>query len=69
MVTMDLMSCLINQFAIVSLIKGTLSWCVTRGKESDEVQGIQFSLSHSPASLNCTGVSDGQFPGFIFSKM
>ena len=56
-------------YEIVSLIKGTLSWCVTREKESDEVQGIQFSLNYSPASLNCTGVSDGQFPGFIFSKM
>ena len=30
-------------YEIVSLIKGTLSWCVTRGKESGEVQGIQFS--------------------------
>ena len=30
-------------YEIVSLIKGPLWWHVTKGKESDEVQGIQFS--------------------------
>ena len=56
-------------YEIVSLIRGPLSWYVAKGKESDEIQGIQFSLSHSPASSNSTGVIDGQFPAFIFSKM
>ena len=56
-------------YEIVSLIRGPLSWYVAKGKESDEIQGIQFSLSHSPASSNSTGVNDGQFPAFIFSKM
>ena len=56
-------------YDIVSLIKGPHSWHVTRGKKSDEVQGIQFSLSHSPASSNRTGVDDGQFSAFIFDKM
>ena len=56
-------------YDIVSLIKGPHSWHVTRGKKSVEVQGIQFSLSHSPASSNNTGVDDGQFSAFIFNKM
>ena len=56
-------------YEIVSLIKGPLSWYVTKGKESDEVEGIQFSLSDSPASSNTTGVNVGQFPAFIFNKM
>ena len=56
-------------YEIVSLIKGPLSWYVTKGKESDEVEGIQFSLSDSPASSNSTGVNVGQFPAFIFNKM
>ena len=56
-------------YDIVSLIKGPHSWHVTRGEKSVEVQGIQFSLSHSPASSNTTGVDDGQFSAFIFNKM
>ena len=56
-------------YEIVSLMKGPVSWHVTKGKESDEVEGIQFTLSRSPASLNNTGVNDGQFPAFIFNKM
>ena len=56
-------------YEIVSLIRGPHSWHVTKGKESDEVQGIQFSLSHSRASSNSTGVNVGQFPAFIFNKM
>ena len=56
-------------YEIVSLIKGPLSWYVTEGKESGEVQGIQFTLSRSPASVNNTGVNDGQFPAFIFNKI
>ena len=56
-------------YEIKSLIRGPLSWYVAKGKESHEIQGIQFSLSHSPASSNSTGVNDGQFPAFIFSKM
>ena len=56
-------------YEIVSLIKGPLSWYVTKGKESDEVEGIQFSLSDSPASSNSTDVNGGQFPAFIFNKM
>ena len=53
----------------VSLIKGPRSWFVTNGKESDEVQGIQFSFSLSAASANGTDVKNGQFPALIFSTM
>ena len=56
-------------YEIVSLIEGPVSWHVTKGKESDKIQEIQFTLSNSPASSNSTGVNDGQFPTFIFSKM
>ena len=77
MVTMDLMSCLMTLFALsrvkrmrpVSLIKGPSSWRVTNGKESDEVQGIQFSFISSASSKNGTNVKTGQFPAFIFSTM
>ena len=73
---MDLMLCLITLFALsrvkrktVSLIKGPSSWRVTKGKESDEVQGIQFSFISSGSSKNGTGVNTGQFPAFIFGTM
>ena len=56
-------------YEIVSLIKGPPSWYVTDGKESDEVQGIQFSFSRSAASANGTDVKHGQFPALIFSTM
>ena len=56
-------------YEIVSLIKGPSSWYVTDGKESDEVQGIQFSFSRSAASANGTDVKHGQFPALIFSTM
>ena len=42
---------------------------VTNGKESDEVQGIQFSFISSASSKNGTNVKTGQFPAFIFSTM
>ena len=56
-------------YEIVSLMKGPLSWSVTNGKESDEVQGIQFSFISSGSSKNGTNVKTGQFPSFIFSTM
>ena len=56
-------------YEIVSLVKGPPSWCVTDGKESDKVQGIQFSFSSSAASVNGTDVKNGQFPALIFSTM
>ena len=56
-------------YEIVSLIKGPLSWNVTNGNESDEVQGIQFSFTSSGSSQNGTDVKTGQFPSFIFSTM
>ena len=56
-------------YEIVSLIKGPSSWRVTNGKESDEVQGIQFSFISSASSKNGTNVKTGQFPAFIFSTM
>ena len=56
-------------YETVSLIKGPSSWRVTNGKESDEVQGIQFSFISSASSKNGTNVKTGQFPAFIFSTM
>ena len=56
-------------YEIVSLIKGPRSWHVIHGKNSDEVEGIQFSFSKSAFSGNGTDVSRGQFPSFIFSRM
>ena len=57
-------------YDIVSLIKGPPSWYMTNGKESDEVQGIQFSFrSSSVACGNVTDNKTGQFPAFIFSAM
>ena len=56
-------------YETVSLIKGPSSWRVTKGKESDEVQGIQFSFISSGSSKNGTNVKTGQFPSFIFSTM
>ena len=58
-----------KKYEIVSLIKGLSSWRVTNGKESDEVQGIQFSFIYSASSTNGTNVKIGQFPAFIFSTM
>ena len=58
-----------KRYEIVSLIKGPKSWHVMRGKNSDEVEGIQFSFSKSAFSGNGTDVSRGQFPSFIFSRM
>ena len=58
-----------KMYEIVSLIKGPLSWNVTNGNESDEVQGIQFSFTSSGSSQNGTDVKTGQFPSFIFSTM
>ena len=58
-----------KKYETVSLIKGPPSWRVTNGKESDEVQGIQFSFISSGSSKNGTDVYTGQFPAFIFSTM
>ena len=56
-------------YEIVSLIKGPPSWRVIHGKNSDEVEGIQFSFSKSASSRNGTDVNLGQFPSFIFSRV
>ena len=56
-------------YEIVSLIKGPPSWRVIHGKNSDEVEGIQFSFSKSASSRNGTDVNIGQFPSFIFSRV
>ena len=56
-------------YEIVSLIKGPSSWRVIEGKNSDEVEGIQFSFSKSASSSNGTDVGRGQFPSFIISRM
>ena len=57
-------------YDIVSLIKGPPSWYMTNGKESDEVQGIQFSFRSSSVDFgNVTDIKIGQFPAFIFSTM
>ena len=56
-------------YETVSLIKGPLSWSVTNGKKSDEVQGVQFSFISSGSSKNGTNFNIGQFPSFIFSTM
>ena len=58
-----------KMYETVSLIKGPLSWSVTNGKNSDEVQGIQFSFISSGSSKNGTNFFIGQFPSFIFSTM
>ena len=54
-------------YEVVSLIRGPSSWSVKTGKTPVEVQGVQFSFSHSNASTNGTGVNRGQFPSFLFS--
>ena len=54
-------------YEVVSLIRGPSSWGVKTGKSPVEVQGVQFSFSHSNASTNGTGVNRGQFPSFLFS--
>ena len=57
-------------YDIVSLIKGPPSWYMTNGKESEEVQGIQFSFRRSSVAFgNVTDIKTGQFPAFIFSAM
>ena len=58
-----------KKYEIISLIKGPPSWYVTDGKESDEVQEIQFSFSNSAASDNGTDDEFGQFPALIFSTL
>ncbi|CAH3030311.1 unnamed protein product [Porites evermanni] len=55
-------------YEIVSLIKGPSSWRVIKGKNSYEVEGIQFTFRKSASSGNGTDVCRGQFPSFIFSK-
>ena len=56
-------------YGIVSLTKGQPSWRVIDGKNSYEVEGIQFTFSKSASSVNGTVVLRGQFPSVIFSKM
>ena len=56
-------------YEVVSLIQGPSSWRVMNGKDSEEVQGIQFSFISSSSSKNGTSVNTGQFPAFIFSTM
>ena len=57
-------------YEIESLINGPPSWRVIKGKNSDQVEGIQFSFySSSSTSRNGTEVSRGQFPSFIVSRM
>ena len=57
-------------YEIESLINGPPSWRVIKGKNSDQVEGIQFSFySNSSTSRNGTEVSRGQFPSFIVSRM
>ena len=56
-------------YEIVSLMNGPSSWRVVQGKNSDEVEGIQFSFSSPASSGNGTDVRLGQFPSFIFSSM
>ena len=56
-------------YEIVSLIKGPPSWRVIDGKNSYEVEGIQFTFRKSASSGNGTDVHRGQFPSVIFSKM
>ena len=57
-------------YEIESLINGPPSWCVIKGKNSNQVEGIQFSFySNSSTSRNGTEVSRGQFPSFIVSRM
>ena len=56
-----------KRYGVVSLIRGPSSWSVKTGKSAVEVQGVQFSFSHSDASTNVTGVNSGQFPSFLFS--
>ena len=56
-----------KRYGVVSVIRGPSSWSVKNGKTAVEVQGVQFSFSHSDASTNGTGVNFGQFPTFLFS--
>ena len=57
-------------YKIESLINGPPSWRVIKGKNSNQVEGIQFSFySNSSTSRNGTEVSRGQFPSFIVSRM
>ena len=57
-------------YEIESLINGPPSWRVIKGKNSNQVEGIQFSFySNSSTSRNGTEVSRGQFPSFIVSRM
>ena len=56
-------------YDIVSLIKGPSSWRLIKGKNSYEVEGIQFTFRKSASSGNGTDVRRGQFPSVIFSKM
>ena len=56
-----------KRYGVVSRIRGPSSWGVKTGKTAVEVQGVQFSFSHSDASTNGTGVNSGQFPSFLFS--
>ena len=56
-------------YEIISLIKGPPSWRVIDGKNSYEVEGIQFTFRKSASSGNGTDFHRGQFPSVIFSKM
>ena len=56
-----------KRYGVVSLIRGPSSCSVKTGKTAVEVQGVQFSFSHSAAFTNGTGVNSGQFPTFLFS--
>ena len=56
-------------YEIISLIKGPPSWRVIDGKNSYEVEGIQFTFRKSASSGNGTDVHRGRFPSVIFRKM
>ena len=56
-----------EQYTLMSLIKGTLSWYGEEGQTSVGSGGVRFTFSPSNDSGNSTLVTRGQFPAFIFS--
>lgn len=53
-------------YEIVSFITGPDSWYGKNGNKSFECSGVTFTFSEQKPTL-LTGVSRGQYPGFLFS--
>ena len=63
--------CLVEgrMYELLALINGSRSWHGAQGKKSVECEGVEFTFNASINSSNLTGITCGQFPALLFSKL